>query len=84
MRKDLNTDQTRFVAILAKAARTQRDELLGNVAEKDLDGKNPGGVSTIRPPRWDLSRSAKQNHKRLLCVKRFRRFRKARVASCIR
>ena len=32
----LNVDQARFVALLAKAARTQRDELLGNVAEADL------------------------------------------------
>ena len=32
----LNVDQARFVALLAKAARTQCDELLGNVAEADL------------------------------------------------
>jgi len=32
----LNVDQARFVALLAKAARAQRDDLLGNVAEDDL------------------------------------------------
>ncbi len=32
----LNVDQARFVALLAKAARAQRDELLGNTAEDDL------------------------------------------------
>jgi hypothetical protein len=32
----LNTDQARFIALLAKAARAQRDDLLGNVAEDDL------------------------------------------------
>ena len=42
MLKDLNVDQARFVAILANAARTQRDALLGNVAEEDLGGVNPG------------------------------------------
>ncbi len=36
MLKDLNVDQARFVALLASAARTQRDSLLGNVAEDDL------------------------------------------------
>jgi hypothetical protein len=42
MLKDLNVDQARFIALLAKAARTQRDELLGNVAESDLGGVQPG------------------------------------------
>ena len=32
----LNVDQARFVALLAKAARAQRDDLLGNTAEDDL------------------------------------------------
>lgn len=32
----LNADQARFVAMLAKAARAQRDDLLGNTAEDDL------------------------------------------------
>ena len=41
MLKDLNVDQAHFIAILAKAARAQRDELLGNVAEDDLGGTNP-------------------------------------------
>jgi hypothetical protein len=42
MLKELNVDQAHFVAILAKTARTQRDALLGNVAERDLDGLSPG------------------------------------------
>lgn len=33
---DLNIDQTRFIALLAKAARVQRDSLLGKAAEADL------------------------------------------------
>ena len=32
----LNVDQARCVALLAKAARAQRDDLLGNTAEEDL------------------------------------------------
>jgi hypothetical protein len=42
MLKDLNMDQARFVAILARTARTQRDLVLGNVAESDLGGLQPG------------------------------------------
>ena len=36
MLKDLTVDQVHFVALLANAARAQRDALLGNVAEDDL------------------------------------------------
>ncbi len=36
MLKELNADQARFIAILAKAARTQRDELLREVREREL------------------------------------------------
>jgi Protein of unknown function (DUF3775) len=42
MLKDLNADQARFIALLARTARTRRDALLGNVAEEDLDGVTPG------------------------------------------
>jgi len=42
MLKELNADQARFVAILAKAARTQRDELLRKVPEKGLVDVIPG------------------------------------------
>jgi uncharacterized protein DUF3775 len=35
--KELNTDQARFVALLAKAAREQRDAMLGHIADRDLD-----------------------------------------------
>ena len=42
MLKDLNAGQVRFIALLAKTARTQRDVLLGNVAEADLGGLTPG------------------------------------------
>lgn len=41
MPKRLNADQARFIATLAKAARAQRDEFLGNVPEDDLDGSMP-------------------------------------------
>lgn len=36
MLKALSIDQARFVALLAKIARAQRDDLLGNVSEDDL------------------------------------------------
>jgi hypothetical protein len=42
MLKDLHVDQARFIALLASTARAQRDALLGNVAENDLDGPTPG------------------------------------------
>lgn len=42
MLKELNVDQARFISLLAKAARTQRDALLGNVAEVNLGGVEPG------------------------------------------
>lgn len=42
MLKDLNVDQARFIALLARTARTQRDALLGHVAESDLGGISPG------------------------------------------
>ena len=42
MLKRMNVDQARFIATLAKAARAQRDEFLGNVPEDDLDGSTPG------------------------------------------
>ena len=41
MLRDLNVDQARFIALLARTARTQRDTLFGNVAEDDLDGTAP-------------------------------------------
>jgi hypothetical protein len=42
MLTDLRVDQARFIALLAKTARMQRDTLLGHVAEDDLDGLTPG------------------------------------------
>lgn len=41
MLKNLTSDQARFIALLAKTARAQRDRLLGNVAEEDLGGTEP-------------------------------------------
>lgn len=41
MLKDLNVGQVRFIALLARTARAQRDALLGNVAEADLDEIEP-------------------------------------------
>ncbi len=44
MLKSLNPNQASFVAILAKAARLQRDELLGHVTEEGLvDSKGARG-----------------------------------------
>ncbi len=42
MLKELHVKQARFIALLANTARIQRDSLLGNVAEDDLDGLTPG------------------------------------------
>jgi hypothetical protein len=42
MLKNLNVDQARFVAILARTARMQRDSFLGNVPEDGLGGMQPG------------------------------------------
>ncbi len=41
MLKALNGDQARFIALLARTARTQRDAVLGHVAEADLGGVPP-------------------------------------------
>ncbi len=41
MLKDLNVDQARFVALLAKAARAERDAMLGHRPEQKLDGMTP-------------------------------------------
>ena len=37
MLKDLNTDQARFVALLAKAARAERDAMLGHGPDRPLN-----------------------------------------------
>lgn len=42
MLRDLTVKQARFIALLARTARAQRDALLGNVAVEDLDGIMPG------------------------------------------
>ena len=36
MLRELNADQARWIAVMAKAARLARDQLLGNVPEQDL------------------------------------------------
>ena len=41
MHKVLNVEQARFIALLAKTARMQRDAILGNVAEADLSDVQP-------------------------------------------
>jgi len=41
MLRELNVDQAKFIALLAKAARTERDVFLAKVAEKDIDGLQP-------------------------------------------
>lgn len=42
MLEALNSDQARFLALLARAARAQRDAFLGNVAETDLGAVSSG------------------------------------------
>ena len=44
--KDLNVEQARFIALLARFARMGRDARLGHLAEGDLDGLNRPGAST--------------------------------------
>jgi hypothetical protein len=65
MLKELNVDQARFVALLAKAARTQRDDVLGNVAEEDLSDlkaargeHNPAATLGFDPVRANASQTA--------------------------
>lgn len=41
MLSELNSNQAHFIALLAKAARIQRDKFLGNVPEEDLDAVKP-------------------------------------------
>lgn len=41
MPSELSSYQARFVALLAKAARMQRDASIGHVAEEDLGGIEP-------------------------------------------
>lgn len=42
MLKTLSVDQARFIALLARTARAQRDLLIGHVRERDLGGTFPG------------------------------------------
>jgi len=42
MLRELTKDQAHFIALLARTARIQRDKFLGNVAEEDLGGTEPG------------------------------------------
>lgn len=42
MLKNLKRRQARFIALLAKAAREERDALLGNIPEKELGEPKPG------------------------------------------
>lgn len=65
MLKDLHVDQARFIALLANTARAQRDALLGNVAENDLDGvtavrgeRNPTVELGVEPLPADASKPA--------------------------
>ena len=52
MLKALNTDQVRFIALLAKAARVARDELLGNVDEDQLE------LAELKPARGEHNPTA--------------------------
>jgi hypothetical protein len=69
MLKDLNVDQARFVALVAKTARAQRDAMLGHVPDKDLNGTtaargehNPTAALGYEPlPAQDHQLSALRN-----------------------
>jgi hypothetical protein len=69
MLKAINVDQARFIAILAKAARAQRDALLGAIDEKALaefqparGEHNPTAVLGFEPlPATDLQLEALRN-----------------------
>ena len=52
MLKALNTDQVRFIALLAKAGRIARDELLGNVGEDQLE------LAELKPARGEHNPTA--------------------------
>jgi hypothetical protein len=65
MLKELNVDQARFVAILAKASRVQRDEVLREVGENELvDVKpargehNPAATVGLESLRSDAAQTA--------------------------
>ncbi len=65
MIKELNTDQVHFVAILAQAARTQRDEMLRRVKERELADvtaargeHNPTAMLGMEPLRPDAAQRA--------------------------
>ncbi len=65
MLKDLNADQARFIALLARTARLQRDVMLGHVPERDLDGPlpargehNPSAELGFEPVRRGASQTA--------------------------
>lgn len=42
MLTELTSKQVHFIALLAETARVQRDKFLGNVAEEELGGSEPG------------------------------------------
>ena len=52
MLKALNTNQVRFIALLAKEGRIARDELLGNVGEDQL------GFAEVKPARGEHNPTA--------------------------
>ena len=65
MLQELTADQARFIALLAKTARMQRDAFIGNVAEEDLGGPppvrgehNPTAELGVEPLPADVSRPA--------------------------
>jgi hypothetical protein len=65
MIKELNADQAHFVAILAKAARSQRDETLRKAKEEDLVDvraaraeHNPTATLGFAPLRADSAQTA--------------------------
>jgi len=56
MLKDLNVDQARFVALLAKAARAERDALLGHGLARTWVKQSLPAANATPPPRLALIR----------------------------
>ena len=50
MLNDLNVDQARFIALLAKAARAERDAMLGHGADRNLNPKEATPTRGERNP----------------------------------
>ena len=84
MRKNLNVDQARFIALLARSARTQCDALLGHVAERTLGGRIPGRGEHNPTAQLGLEPLPTDDLRRWHFVKQLLRYRGRRVRSFMR